>query len=60
MHALMDNVVVEHAGSGLVLDFAGGNDPQLARFYSGFGAERELYFRALVNRLPPLIRLMKP
>ncbi len=60
MHALIDNVVAEHAASGLVLDFAGGNDPQLARFYSGFGAEPVLYLRALMNRLPPLVRWLKP
>ena len=60
MHALIDNVVAEHAGSGMVLDFAGGNDPQLARFYSGFGAGSVVYLRALMNRLPPLIRRMKP
>ncbi len=60
MHALVDDVIAEHASSGAVLDFAGGNDPQLARFYSGFGAEPVLYLRALMNRLPPLIRRMKP
>lgn len=60
MHALLDQVIAEHAGSGVVLDFAGGNDPQLARFYAGFGAEPVVYLRALVNRLPPLIRRLKP
>lgn len=60
MHALVDDVIAEHASSGAVLDFAGGNDPQLARFYSGFGADPVLYLRALMNRLPPLIRRMKP
>lgn len=60
MHLLIDDVVQEFASSGRVLDLAGGNDPQLARFYSGFGADPVLYLRALMNRLPPLIRLMKP
>lgn len=60
MHALIDSVVAEHAASRLVLDFAGGNDPQLARFYSGFGAEPLLYLRALMNRLPPFVRWLKP
>ncbi len=59
MHALIDDVVSEHAFSGAFLDFAGGNDHQLARFYSGFGAAPVLYLRALMNRLPPLIRLMR-
>src|SRR5690606_9480094 len=60
MHLLIDDVVREFASSGVVLDLAGGNDPQLARFYSGFGANPVLYLRALMNRLPPLIRRMKP
>lgn len=60
MHALVDDVIAEYASSGELLDLAGGNDPQLARFYSGFGAEPVLYLRALMNRLPPLIRRMKP
>ncbi len=60
MHALIDHVVGEFAGTGLVLDLAGGNDPQLARFYAGFGAGREFYLRALMNRLPPVVRLLKP
>lgn len=59
MHALIDGVVEQYAGSGFVLDLAGGNDPQLARFYSGFGAMPLLYLRALVNRLPPLLRQLK-
>jgi hypothetical protein len=60
MHALIDDVILEFAASGMVFDLAGGNDPQLARFYSGFGAEPALYLRALMNRLPPLFRRMKP
>lgn len=60
MHALIDHVIAEHAATGVVLDFAGGNDPQLARFYSGFGAEPVVYLRALMNRLPALVRWLKP
>jgi hypothetical protein len=60
MHALLDDVIAAHAGSGLLLDFAGSNDADLARFYAGFGARRSGYLRALVNRLPPVIRRMKP
>lgn len=60
MHALINDVIIQFAGSGLIFDLAGGNDPQLARFYSGFGAEPVLYLRALMNRLPPLVRRLKP
>jgi hypothetical protein len=59
MHTLIDSVVEQYAGSGLFLDLAGGNDPQLARFYSGFGAAPVLDLRALMNRLPPLVRQLK-
>lgn len=59
MHALIDRYIGRHAGTGLVLDFAGSNDPDLARFYSGFGAQPAFYLRALVNRLPALIRRTK-
>ena len=60
MHLLIDDVIAEFASTSMAFDLAGGNDPQLARFYSGFGAEPVLYLRTLMNRLPPLIRLMKP
>ncbi|MEO8733740.1 MAG: GNAT family N-acetyltransferase [Flavobacteriales bacterium] len=59
MHALIDHVVEQYAGSGIIFDFAGGNDPQLARFYSGFGALPILYLRALMNRLPRFVRQLK-
>lgn len=60
MHALIDDVIGGFASSELNFDLAGGNDPQLARFYSGFGAQPVLYLRALMNHLPPLIRRLKP
>jgi hypothetical protein len=43
-----------------VLDLAGSNDADLARFYGGFGAHRTVYLRAVINRLPPLVRNLKP
>lgn len=60
MHALIDQVISEFAARKAVFDLAGGNDPQLGRFYSGFGAEPVLYLRALMNRLPPVVRRLKP
>jgi len=60
MHALLHQVITEFAARHAVFDLAGGNDPQLARFYSGFGAEPVFYLRALMNRLPPVIRRIKP
>jgi hypothetical protein len=60
MHHLVDRVIEEHAGKALVLDLAGTNDAALARFYRGFGAARTVYLRAVINRLPPLVRNLKP
>ncbi|MFT3886336.1 MAG: GNAT family N-acetyltransferase [Flavobacteriales bacterium] len=59
MHLLIDRVIADHAGTGLVLDFAGSNDSDLARFYRGFGAVPAPYMRALVNKLPTLLRRTK-
>ncbi len=60
MHHLLDQVIEEHAGKALVFDLAGTNDADLARFYRGFGATRTVYLRAVINRLPPLFRNLKP
>jgi hypothetical protein len=60
MHNLLDKVIEEHCGAPLILDFAGTNDADLARFYRGFGATRAVYLRAVINRLPPLVRNLKP
>ena len=54
MFFLVDQFIVEHAGSSLILDFEGGNDPDLGRFYKSFGAGEVYYDRILINRLPSL------
>jgi hypothetical protein len=59
LHALIDGMVAESAGELQQLDLAGGQGDDLARFYSGFGGEARLYLRALMNRLPPLVRRLK-
>ncbi len=59
MHYLIDRVIADHAWNNMIFDFAGTNDPDLARFYFGFGAERSVYLRALINRLPPILRMLK-
>ena len=59
MHFLIDRVISEHAGQDLVFDFAGTNDPDLSRFYMGFGGERSVYLRALVNKLPFPLNLLR-
>jgi hypothetical protein len=59
MHALIDRYIGRHAGALDLLDFAGSNDAELARFYGGFGAKPAIYLRALVNKLPTLLRRTK-
>ncbi|MCC7502457.1 MAG: GNAT family N-acetyltransferase [Flavobacteriales bacterium] len=60
MPLLIDRVIEAHSGAPLILDFAGSNDEDLARFYRGFGAQRAVYLRSVINRLPPLVRNLKP
>lgn len=59
MHYLIDRVIAAHAGQNLLFDFAGTNDADLARFYMGFGGERSVYLRALVNKLPFPLNLLR-
>lgn len=59
LHALIDGTIAECAGTHRQMDLAGGNDADLARFYSGFGGAPVVYLRALMNRLPPILRKLK-
>jgi len=52
MFCLIDNFIREEAGKPAVLDFEGGNDHNLGRFYKSFGAVEVNYNRMLWNRLP--------
>lgn len=55
MFQLIDQFIREHSGRPLILDFEGGNDANLGRFYKSFGASEILYNRILWNRLPFLL-----
>lgn len=59
MFMLIDQFIAENAMKNLVLDFEGSNDPQLARFYRGFGAKECVYLQARMNSLPWYIRWYK-
>lgn len=59
MYLLIDRFISENSQKNLVLDFEGSNDPQLARFYRGFGAKECVYLQARCNRLPWPISLLK-
>jgi hypothetical protein len=51
-HALIDAFIKDHAGKKMLLDFEGSDIPNLAFFYSSFGAVEEEYAALKMNRLP--------
>jgi hypothetical protein len=56
MFMLIDRLIRQYAENNVILDFEGGNDASLARFYQGFGA-REIAYPALrINNLPAPVR----
>lgn len=59
MFHLIDRYISEHAGSGLLLDFAGSNTASVARFNAGFGARSTVYLHLVRNRLPAPLRWFK-
>jgi Acetyltransferase (GNAT) domain len=59
MYLIIDRFINENAQKNLVLDFEGSNDPELARFYRGFGAKECVYLQARCNRLPWPVSLLK-
>jgi hypothetical protein len=58
-HLLLAELIREHAGSGLVLDFEGSDIPGIAFFFENFGAVPEEYFFIRHNRLPWWLRNFK-
>lgn len=59
MFRIVDAWIARHAGTGMLLDFAGSETPGVARFNRGFGAVDTTYFRLRANRLPLPIRWIK-
>jgi lipid II:glycine glycyltransferase (peptidoglycan interpeptide bridge formation enzyme) len=58
-HALIDEFIKDHAGTGITLDFEGSDIRNLAFFYSSFGAREESYPFLKINRLPFYLRWVK-
>jgi hypothetical protein len=58
-HALIDAFIKGHANQNLLLDFEGSNIEGLALFYSGFGANKEIYPAVRWNRLPWYLKWLK-
>ncbi len=59
MFYLIDRFISENAQRLYTLDFNGSNNPNLARFYSGFGSLPQTYSQIRKNNLPWLIRWLK-
>lgn len=59
MFHIVDRYITEHAGTGVLLDFAGSNTESTARFNQGFGARSSVYLRLVRNRLPAPIKWLK-
>lgn len=60
MHLLIDNYINQNQNQKKRLDFEGSDNMNLARFYRSFGAEESLYLRFKINRLPKIVKWLKP
>ncbi len=58
-HTLIDAFIKDNAGKKLLLDFEGSDIPNLAFFYSSFGAVEEKFAGIKLNRLPFYLKLFK-
>ena len=52
MFLLVDAFIKQMAGQDLVLDFEGSSQPELARFYKGFGSKECVFLQLEKNNLP--------
>jgi hypothetical protein len=58
-HALINAFIQDHAGKDMLLDFEGSDIPNLAFFYSSFGAKEEKYPFLQFNKLPFYLKWLK-
>lgn len=56
---IIDNFIEQHAKEDLYLDFEGSTNPNLARYYKGFGGVEEKYPMCIINKLPWYISWLK-
>ncbi len=59
MFLLVDSFIRQFSGTGMILDFNGSMNPNIARFYSGFGAQKTSYPRLRINTLPYPFKLFR-
>lgn len=58
-HWLLNRCIHEFAGTGLILDFEGSDQPGIAHYYKNFGALTMPYYQIGWNRLPWPLKLFK-
>ncbi|RYZ38860.1 MAG: hypothetical protein EOP49_30670 [Sphingobacteriales bacterium] len=58
-HFLLDKLIRELAGSGLLLDFEGSDVPGIASFYKTFGSVDQPYYFFRYNKLPYFLKAFK-
>jgi len=51
MFKIVDSFISDYSGKSLLLDFEGSNNPAIARFFSGFGAQSLAYKRFSIKSL---------
>ena len=56
---LVDHAIGQYAEKEQVMDLAGSNDPNVARFNKGFGAQSSVYLHLKRNTLPPPLKWFK-
>ncbi len=59
MYALIDFIIAQRCNNPVTFDFEGSEIVGIARFFKGFGAEKENYFKLKINKLPWFIRWLK-
>jgi len=59
MFFLIDHFLKSCSGKNLTIDFEGSTIPGIARFFEGFGATPETYYRMKINRLPFPVKWLK-
>jgi hypothetical protein len=59
MYLLFDDVILHFSDHPILLDFEGSEISGIARFFKGFGAVKQPYFKLRINRLPWIVRWLK-
>lgn len=56
---VLDHILKKYADQHYIFDFEGSDSPNLARYYSSFGAERVCFYEFRKNELPYIIQVVK-